>query len=128
MDKGYVPADTIFDRMLDIKVRHAFIERKENSYSISEQELDELKSFILSSDCVRDILRLKEGDFYFAPPRRTKLRKKDSNRRRIIYRFALNESIILKLMAFVLHDYDHLYSDSLYSFRIGRHISRIFRT
>lgn len=128
MDTTGTSADSIFDRMLDIKVRQAFIERKENSYNTTEAEIEELKSFIFSSDCVRDILRLKEGDFYFDPPRLTRLRKKDSNRRRVVYRFGLHESIILKLMAFVLHHYDYLYSDSLYSFRMGKHISEIFRT
>ena len=124
----HAPVESIFDRMLDIRVRQAFIERKENSYNTSEQELDELRSFLFSPDCVRDILRLREGDFYFEPPQLTKLRKKNSDRRRNIYRFTRHESMILKLMAFVLHDYDHLFSDSLYSFRIGRSISRIFRT
>ncbi len=54
--------------------------------------------------------------------------KKNSKKKRIIYRFLPEEKMLMQLMAFVLHDYDDIYEDSVYSFRIGKHISQIFST
>ena len=117
----------VLDKMLDMEVRRAFLERKKGSYNVPEEELAQLSDYILSDACTEEIARLKDGDFFFEPPRLTMLRKKSSGKRRRIYRFRDNEAMIMKLMAFVMHDFDWLYSDSLYSFRVGRHISGIFR-
>lgn len=122
---GYIP---VFDRMLDTDRRKAFIDRRRQSYNSSEEETAALEAYIMSDECSSDIERLRSGDFFFEPPVKTMLRKKNSARRRAIYRFRDNESMLLKLMAFVMHDFDYLYTDSLYSFRMGRHISEIFRT
>ena len=123
--KDYV---SVFDRMLDMEKREAFLERKKSSYNAVEEEIEQLEAYILSDRCTDEILRLKEGDFFFKPPELTMLRKKNSTRKRRIYRFRDNESMLLKLMAFVMHDFDYLFSDSLYSFRLGMHISGIFNT
>ncbi len=116
----------VFDRMLDMEVRKAFLERKSSSYSLTGEELEQITEYVMSDKCTEDIIRLKNGDFYFGYPRRTLIRKKNSDRRRAVYRFQLEEAMIMKLMAFVMHDFDYLYSDSLYSFRLGKHISSIF--
>ena len=117
----------VFDRMIDTEKRKAFIERRKNSYNSSKEENAKLEEYIMSDQCTEELRRLRSGDFFFEPPQRIMLRKKNSTRRRTIYRFRDNESMILKLMSFVMHDFDYLYTDSLYSFRIGRHISEIFR-
>lgn len=118
----------VFDRMLDMDTRKNFLVRKETSFSVTDEEYSLLEEYIPTEACTEDIRRLRDGDFFFAPPRRVRLRKKNSNRRRTIYLFEEKESMLMKLMTFVMHDYDHLYTDSLYSFRIGKHISEIFRT
>ncbi len=118
----------VFDKILDRNVRKSFLLRKESSYNTSEEELAQLNNFILSDECTRGIERLRDGDHYFDIPRLIRLRKINSDKRRQVYKFHDDESMILKLMAFVLHDYDDLFSDSLYSFRLGKHVSEIFNT
>ncbi len=86
-----------------------------------------LREYLISPQYLEDVRRLRSGDFFFDVPQRIRLRKGNSERRRIIYRFSDENSTLMKMMAFVLHDFDDLFSDSLYSFRIGRHISRLFR-
>ena len=119
---------SVFDRMLDMEKREAFIGRKRTSYNVSEEEAAQLEAYIMSDSCTEDIQRLRDGDFFFRPPELTMLRKKNTTRKRRIYRFRDNESMLMKLMAFVMHDFDYLFSDSLYSFRLGKHISGIFDT
>ena len=117
---------TVFEKMLSMERREEFLNRKECSYNISEDELSELNDYIMSSECTQDIQRLMKGDFYFDIPTAILLRKGHSNKRRIVYRFKDHERMLMKYMAHIMHDFDYLYSDSLYSFRIGKHISDIF--
>jgi retron-type reverse transcriptase len=117
---------TVFEKMNTPEVREAFLSRKEASYNIGEESFSLLKNYILSDKCQSDIQRLMDNDFFFSVPCKTYLRKKNSQKKRIIYRFLPEEKMLMQLMAFVLHDYDDIYEDSVYSFRIGKHISQIF--
>ena len=117
---------TVFEKMLEDKTRQAFLERKRASYTITEEELELLKAYILSEACTADIRRLNTGDYFLGIPEMTRLRKGHSDKRRIIYRFSERERSLMKYIAFVMHDEDDLFSDSLYSFRIGKRVSEIF--
>lgn len=117
---------TVFEKMNTPEVKQAFLSRKEGSYSLSEEEVAMLKDYILSDKCDEDIRRLLNGEFFFSIPVSSFLRKKNSQRKRVIYRFKLEEKLLMQYMAFVLHDFDHIYEDSVFSFRLGKHISQIF--
>ncbi len=117
---------TIFEKMNTPQVKQAFLSRKENSYSVNDEEFAQLKDYILSDKCSSDIQRLINDDFFFSIPHQSFLRKKNSQRKRIIYRFHPQEKMLMQFMAFTLHDYDDIYEDSVYSFRLGKHISEIF--
>lgn len=43
--------------------------------------------------------------------------KIDSSKKRVIYTFDRYEKTSLKLLGFLLRDYDHIFSDNLYSYR-----------
>ena len=117
----------VFDKMLDSEIKAAFLNRKEFSYNTSSADFDQIREYIMDSRYEDDVRRLADGDFFFDAPERIRLRKSHSDRRRIVYRFNDDNANLMKMMAFVLHDFDHLYSDSIYSFRIGKHISDLFR-
>lgn len=117
---------TVFEKMNTPEVKEAFLSRKEGSYNLTDDEFSLLKDYILSDKCKSDIQRLMADDFFFSIPSMSFLRKKNSQRKRIIYRFLPEEKMLMQLIAFVLHDYDHIYEDSVYSFRLGKHISEIF--
>lgn len=117
---------TVFEKMNTPKVKASFLSRKEGSYSVSEEEFALIKDYILSDKCQTDIERLLDEDFFFSIPNMSYLRKKNTQRKRIIYRFRPEEKMLMQFMAFVLHDFDHIYEDSVFSFRIGKHISQIF--
>ena len=117
---------TVFEKMNMPETKEAFISRKENSYSVSEEEIAMLREYILSEKCDSDIRRLMDDDFFFSVPSRSYLRKKNSQRKRLIYRFGLEEKMLMQYLAYVLHDFDHIYEDSVFSFRLGRHIAQIF--
>lgn len=103
--------------MLSEDVRNAFVEKKKRHTDDNDEEILLLKDYILSTECTDDIKRLIRGDYYFDVPRRFYIRRADTKRKRVCYKFSPKNNYILKLMAYVLMDYDSLFSDSLYSFR-----------
>ena len=117
---------TVFEMMLDMEFRRRFIEKKKINYKICSDEMNEMCAYILSDECTHDIQRLIRGDYFFMTPKLIKLRKSHSNRRREIYRFTDHEILLMKLMAYALHKYDYLFSDSLYSFRMNMRNADLF--
>ncbi len=97
---------TVFEKMNTPQAKQAFLSRKENSYNTSDEELAQLKEYILSDKFSSDLRRLMDGDFFFSVPHRSKLRKKNSQRKRIIYRFLSEEKMLMKFIAFTLHDFE----------------------
>lgn len=65
----------VFDRMLDPEVRKAFCEHKGEHLSEDNPEYKNLTDYILSDECEKDILRLKNGDYYIAVPVRFRIKK-----------------------------------------------------
>ena len=117
----------VFEQMADPEVRKAFLEKKELHATPNYEEFGFIKSYLLSDECTEDIKRLQSGDYFLAIPRRFRIRKIASARRRICYSFPLREKSLLKLMAFVLMSYDNIFSDSLYSFRKAKNLRHFFR-
>ena len=107
----------LFDQMMNIEVRNNFINKKNEHYLDTNEEMIKLKEYILSFECEEDIKRLKNGDYYISVPNRFYIRKIKSNRRRICYKYVDKDNYLLKLMTYVLMEFDDLYSKSLYSFR-----------
>lgn len=62
-------------------------------------------------------MRLKNGDYFFAPPRQFYVRKNHSSKRRKVYSFQGKDKYLLQLMAFALQDLDYIHASSLCSFR-----------
>lgn len=116
----------VFEQMADSEVRKAFLEKKELHATPNDEEFDFLKSYLLSDECTEDIKLLQNGDYFLAIPHRFRIKKIASTRRRICYSFPLKDKSLLKLMAFVLMDYDDIFSDSLYSFRKSKNHRHFF--
>lgn len=117
----------VFERMADLKTREAFLAKKELHADPADEEWVFLRSYIPSEECTEDIRRLQRGDFFLSVPRRFRIKKIASTKRRICYSFPLREKSLLKLMAFVLQDLDSLFSDSLYSFRKSKNHRHFFK-
>lgn len=103
--------------MMNIKTREAFCLKKSLHINVDDPQYLKLKDYILSDECVKDIKRLEKGDYFLGIPRRFKIKKMNTAKHRICYKFDDKDNYILKLMSYVLLDYDSIYTKSLYSFR-----------
>ena len=97
--------------------RDAFIAYRSKRVTNREYDFDEMISYISSEECVKDLEKLIRGEYTMPPPFHHRVPKNLSGRRRDIYSWKGPFKFLLKLIVFMLHDRNDLYSDGLYSFR-----------
>ncbi|MCR5788781.1 MAG: hypothetical protein K6G83_02740 [Lachnospiraceae bacterium] len=106
----------------------AFLCDRIASGHLSGREISELSAFV-AEERYRPIAEgLAAGRYTFSIPRLSRISKGGSGEKRIIYRFEEDEVWILKHLAFLLHSYDHLFSDACYSFRRDRTVRDAVKT
>ena len=88
----------------------------------TKQELRELRQFIDCGGFLAWADRAKQGDFPDAE--RTVLNKKGTEKKRVVYMFPGEAGMLLKFFAYRLHEYDGIFTDQLFSFRLNRGVKR----
>ena len=111
---------TVFEKAKQLSTREEFIETREKSQKMADERFNAMKEYILSDACADDLSRLESGDYFLDPPIFKQVPKNFRDRKRSVYYFTGSQSDLLKLLMFVLRDYEDHYSDRLYSFRSDR--------
>ena len=100
-----------------------FLDYKANLCHISKSELEDLKSFIENREYLKTAEKIQKGE-EFPYPKKILLNKKGTGKKRIVYVYPREESYLLKLISFMLRDFDHCFAPNLYSFRKNRGVKR----
>lgn len=105
----------IIEKINDIHAWEEYLFHKQTQGNISEKELSALKDFIVNEKykSVFEKIVNSEG---FSIPKKTLINKK-AGKKRAVYTFTQDENYVLKLVSFLLKDYDNIFSPNLYSFR-----------
>lgn len=115
----------ILTKMLDTNVREEYLDYKRNALGYDPEFLEQFEAYLKSEECMDDISRMINGEYFFNPPNKVLLKKKYSDKKRAVFQYELKNKFLLMLMGHVLHEYDHIFSDSLYSFRRNRTASSL---
>ena len=81
-------------------------------------EFDEADRFVEQEAYLHLAQRLAQGEG-LGIPRKKILNKMGTGKKRVVYSFASDEMVILKLIAFKLYDYDACFTPNCYAFRRG---------
>ena len=111
---------SVLDLAAGMEKRQRFLRHLEDTGTKlhEPEEYARMEAYFLSEDCVRDLERLKRGDFFFAPPFHYRVPKNASGKMRDVYAFKGVDKYLLRLIAWTMHDFDDaLLPDGLYSFR-----------
>lgn len=117
----------IFDQMSELTKREAFLLKKGRYISTDNEEYLDLKNYILSDECLNDIERLRNGDYFLDIPTKSFIKKRNSNKLRTVYIFPDKQKYLLKLMSFCLNCYNRCFSKSLYSFKLNTNHKLFFK-
>lgn len=110
--------EKLFDVLLDRTFQEKFLESKtkQKPYDGKNQAL---KDYILGETFHTDVERLRQGDFFLELPWLKEVEKNPSGEKRTLYIFRGTDHFLLTYIEYVLlHLYDHLFADGLYSFRL----------
>lgn len=90
-------------------------------------EFDEADAFVEHEDYLPLATKIAQGESLGIPKRKI-VNKMGSGKKRVVYNFAPDEMLILKLIAFLLYRYDDQFAPNCYAFRRGLKASdAIFR-
>jgi len=106
----------ILDELYDDNTWNTYLNRKLSSVNVGRQESDRLREYVSSKRYLPVVDRIVSGHEFPIPVRKV-ISKGGTSKKRIVYSFPEDEMTVLKVMAELLHRYDRLFSDNLYSFR-----------
>lgn len=89
----------------------------------TKEDLSELRQFIDCGSFLTWDRRFRDGE-PFPYAERTVLNKKGTDKKRVVYMFPGEAGIVLKYLSYRLHEYDSLFADNLFSFRVNRGVKR----
>jgi hypothetical protein len=81
-------------------------------------EFDEADTFVEREDYLPLAKKIAEGEDLGIPTKKM-VNKMGSDKKRVVYSFASDEMLILKIMAFLLYIYDDQFAPNCYAFRRG---------
>lgn len=107
---------SILDKLIEKEVWHEFFQYKCKNY-ISKKEEKELLEYI-EEERYRDIVqKILKGNYNFGYPKKSEISKMKTGKKRVVYSYDYDEAIILKMINYLLYEYDYLFCDNCYSFR-----------
>ena len=94
-----------------------FLAYKKEKEFVPQKEKKEREEFIKSKEYVDICEKIANETYLFSIPQKHLISKGHSGKKRTVYTFQKKEMMTLKLLSYLLYDYDFLFSPNLYSFR-----------
>ena len=85
----------IFGKAKQLTTRESFFTDRVQSRKYSEDQLAEMKAYILGHECVRDLERLESGDYFLDYPQYRLVPKGFESRKRQVYTFPGTQGFLL---------------------------------
>ncbi len=108
---------SILDKLGDEEEWNSFLQYKIQKQNISRSEEDSIRLFVESKRYVDYKLWINRQEFPTELPRKKQINKEGSTKKRTVYVFPPDDSIVLKFLAFQLYAYEDIWSSNCYSFR-----------
>lgn len=120
------------DKLINDELWNNYLISKISKDFVNKKEKEELISFITNKKYKSIALKLSNGSYTFSTPIKHVINKNYGMKKRIVYTYKEDEMQILKYIAYLLYDYDNLFSKNLYSFRkklgVKNAVSGLLRT
>lgn len=107
---------SLLDDLLNNDRWAEFLEYKSNSF-VNKKELEKLTKFIEKKEYLNISEEIVNNKYKFSVPKKVLINKNGSTKKRSVYIFKNNETLILKMIYYLLYDYDYLFSDNCFSYR-----------
>ena len=109
----------ILERLSDPSEWERYVCHKKTQGNLYKSDEEDLLRFTENREYLPVVKSILDGGT-FAPPVKILVNKSKVGRKRAVYTFDRAENYVLKIITFMLRDYDHLFAPNLYSFRKER--------
>ena len=107
---------TILNDLLKESVWLDFLQTKKDGGHLTKADEKQLADFVLQKRYIPVAQKILSGQ-NLPLPTVAQINKKDTGKKRLVFVFEQDFNMVLKLLAHLLHKYDALFADNLYSFR-----------
>ncbi|MBE5955656.1 MAG: hypothetical protein E7253_04310 [Lachnospiraceae bacterium] len=107
---------SLLDRLFDQNEWMNYYNNKIKAGNISKDKEYDLLSFIETEEYLPLVKSISTGAT-FESPHKTYVNKMSSSKKRVVYTYGRVENYVLKMITFLLKEYDDIFADNLYSFR-----------
>ena len=96
-----------------------FLAHKKEKDHLPQKAVRELEDFVLNEKYTAVSAGISDGTYVFSVPVKRQINKTKTGKKRDVYTYTKDEMMVLKMLSYLMHSYDHLFSPNLYSFRSG---------
>ncbi len=123
---------TLIDDLCDDGEWAKFLEYRTSKPTCYDSEKEYLGKFVYKRMYLPIVTEMRSGRYSFTMPRKRSISKAGTDKRRTVYSFSRRENVVLKMMSHLLHRYDVIFSDNLYSYRrdigVRQAVSKLLKT
>ena len=110
--------DSIIDNLKNENIWKEYLEFKKSQYSMKEYEILQIEEYINKKKYLDIVTKIINGNYKFSIPKKHLINKINTSKKRIVYTFEEDETMVLKLLTFLFSKkYDEKYISNCYSFR-----------
>lgn len=118
---------SIIDDLNKKQIWEEFLEYKLNKNLLSPKEQSYIKEYIKKESYLKICNEIIKGEYEFSPPTKHLINKIDNSKKRVVYTFNDDETMVLKLISYLLYKYDDKLSPNCYSFRKNLGVKQAIR-
>lgn len=94
-----------------------FLNYKKEKNLLSKHELEEYEKCICEKKYTKIVDDILNGEYHFSFPQKKLVNKINKSKKRVVYTFNEDETMVLKVICFLLYRYDNKLMPNCYSFR-----------
>jgi RNA-directed DNA polymerase len=110
---------SLLDRLNDASTWQEYLESKLFLAHLPEWYIRRLERYVADRRYEKLAAEVSAGAHIFPHPRKRVISKAHTAKKRVVYTFPQEETQILKMVSYLMLDYDRLFAPNLYSFRRG---------
>jgi retron-type reverse transcriptase len=115
---------SLLDELNNKERWNEFLEHRRTKSHLPPRVIKEFEDFIANEKYLTISEEISDGTYQFSIPKKRQINKTKVGKKRDVYSYTKDETIILKMISYLLHSYDHLFSPNLYSFRSSQGVKK----
>lgn len=107
----------LWDKLFLPEVWQEFLDYKIEKQHISDGEKRELEDYIKQKKYLTVLGEMSEAGYELPLPYKKEINKVGATKKRVVYSYPKDFSMLLKMIAYLLYRYDNIFADNCYAFR-----------